>query len=142
MSLQLYSFYIISCLFAELLNIYQHGCSFSERIKILDSFQSTSTRVSTLVLSEACILMKGQGEVLAQEMVRLCHLDVARQHIENLEQELKSVDAEISNRIAARELVFKGFREEISMTTEQLGMQIKKQSIFKINQEIHLCFTE
>lgn len=37
----------------------------------------------------------------------------------------------IWNRIEARELVFKGFREEISMTTEYLGMQIKKQSIFK-----------
>lgn len=35
----------------------------------------------------------------------------------------------IWNRIEARELVFKDFREDISMTTEYLGMQIKKQSI-------------
>lgn len=48
----------------------------------------------------------------------------------------------IWNRIDARELVFKGFREEISMTTEYLGMQIKKQSILENNQEIHLCFVE
>lgn len=46
------------------------------------------------------------------------------------------------NRIEARELVFKGFREEISMTTEYSGMQIKKQSILENNQEIHLCFIE